>query len=86
MRKKTFDDYKNLAPDIPTNTCPYIDFIQEIIKEVRDENESKLIQNKLNLAINTLEYVRESNEALRDSSRYWFINLKIYLNNVNYLH
>lgn len=76
MRKKTFDDYKNLAPDIPTNTCPYIDFIQEIIKEVRDENESKLIQNKLNLAINTLEYVRESNEALRDSSRYWFIKFK----------
>lgn len=76
MRKKTLDDYKKLAPEIPTNTCPYIDFAQEIIKEVKDESDCKLIQNKLDLAINTLEYIRESNEALRDSSRYWFNNFK----------
>ena len=76
MRKKTLNDYKNLAPTIPTNTCPYIDFVQEIIKEVKDEHDCKLIQNKLDLAINTLEYIRESNESLRDSSRYWFNNFK----------
>jgi len=76
VRKKTLDDYKKLAPEIPTNTCPYIDFAQEIIKEVKDESDCKLIQNKLDLAINTLEYIRESNEALRDSSRYWFNNFK----------
>jgi len=76
VRKKTLDDYKKLAPEIPSNTCPYIDFAQEIIKEVKDESDCKLIQNKLDLAINTLEYIRESNEALRDSSRYWFNNFK----------
>lgn len=64
------------APEIPTNTCPYIDFIQEIIKEVIDESGSTLIEQKLELAISTLEYVRESNDALRQSSKYWYNKIK----------
>lgn len=64
------------APEIPTNTCPYIDFIEEIIKEVIDECESTLTQQKLELAISALEYVRESNDALRQSSKYWYNKIK----------
>ena len=64
------------APEIPTNTCPYIDFIQEIIKEVIDECDSSFIEQKLELAISTLEYVRESNDALRQSSKYWYNKVK----------
>lgn len=64
------------APEIPTNTCPYIDFIQEIIKEVIDESDSSLIEQKLELAISALEYVRESNDALRQSSKYWYSKVK----------
>ena len=64
------------APEIPTNTCPYIDFIQEIIKEVIDESDSTLIEQKLELAISALEYVRESNDALRQSSKYWYNKIK----------
>ena len=64
------------APEIPTNTCPYIDFIQEIIKEVIDECDSSFIEQKLELAISTLEYVRESNDALRQSSKYWYNKIK----------
>lgn len=67
---------KQSAPEIPTNTCPYIDFIQEIIKEVMDECDSSFIEQKLELAISTLEYVRESNDALRQSSKYWYNKIK----------
>ena len=67
---------KQGAPEIPTNTCPYIDFIQEIIKEVIDECESTLTEQKLELAISALEYVRESNDALRQNSKYWYNKIK----------
>ena len=76
MRKKTLDDYKKDAPEIPTNTCPYIDFVKEIVEEVKDESYSQLIKEKLELANNTLEYIRVSNEQLRQSSHYWFIKFK----------
>jgi len=68
--------FKQAAPEIPTNTCPYIDFIQEIIKEVIDECESTLTEQKLELAISALEYVRESNDALRQNSKYWYNKIK----------
>ena len=67
---------KQSAPEIPTNTCPYIDFIQDIIKEVIDECDSSFIEQKLELAISALEYVRESNDALRQSSKYWYNKIK----------
>jgi hypothetical protein len=76
VRKKTLEQYKKEAPEIPTNTCPYIDFIQEILKEVSDESTSTLIEEKINLADSMLEYVRSSNESLRQSSFYWFSKFK----------
>lgn len=76
MRKKTLDDYKKNAPEIPNNTCPYIDFTKEIINEVKDDSDSQLTKEKLELANNALEYVRVSNEQLRQSSHYWFIKFK----------
>lgn len=76
MRKKTLSDYKNGAPELPTNTCPYIDFIKDIIEEVKDETDSQLIKEKLELANNTLEYIRISNEQLRQNGFYWFNKFK----------
>lgn len=76
MRKKTLSDYKNGAPELPTNTCPYIDFTKDIIEEVKDETDSQLIKEKLDLANNTLEYIRISNEQLRQNGFYWFNKFK----------
>jgi len=76
VRKKTLSDYKNGAPELPTNTCPYIDFIKDIIEEVKDETDSQLIKEKLDLANNTLEYIRISNEQLRQNGFYWFNKFK----------
>jgi hypothetical protein len=76
VRRKTLAQYKEEAPEIPTNTCPYIDFIQEINKEIKDEIDSPLLSEKLNLADSMLEYIRSSNECLRESSFYWFSKFK----------
>jgi len=76
VRKKTLSDYKKGAPELPTNTCPYIDFIKEVLSEVKDETESQLIREKLELANNTLEYIRMSNEQLRQNGFYWFNKFK----------
>ena len=76
VRKKTLSDYKNGAPELPTNTCPYIDFIKDIIEEVKNENDSQLVREKLELANNTLEYIRISNEQLRQNGFYWFNKFK----------
>jgi hypothetical protein len=75
-RKKSLEDYRKNAPEIPTNTCPYIDFVQEILKEVIDETDSLLLEEKLNLAESMLEYIRHSNDALRQSSHYWYNKFK----------
>ena len=71
MRKKTFEDYKKSSPEIPTNTCPYIDFAKDIISEIKDESTSSLLEQKIDLLEINLEYIRSSNELLRKSSSYW---------------
>lgn len=70
--KNKLETFKENAPEIPTNTCPYIDFIQEMLKEVGDESDSVFVEKKIELIDSMLEYVRESNDALRKSSIYWF--------------
>ena len=72
MRKKTFEDYKKSSPEIPTNTCPYIDFAKDIISEIKDESTSSLLEQKIDLLETNLEYIRSSNELLRKSSSYWY--------------
>ena len=72
MRKADKEKIKRNAPEIPFNTCPYIDFTQDIIKEVIEESNSLLIEKKLELANEILEYIRESNDSLRKSSMYWY--------------
>lgn len=72
MRKSDIEKIKLNAPELPYNTCPYIDFIQEILKEAIDQTDSVLVEKKLELADSILEYVRESNDSLRQSSMYWY--------------
>lgn len=72
MRKSDIENIKLNAPELPYNTCPYIDFIQEILKEAIDQTDSVLVEKKLELADSILEYVRESNDSLRQSSMYWY--------------
>jgi hypothetical protein len=75
-KKKTLAQYQKEAPEIPSNTCPYIDFIQEIYKEVTDDTDCPLTKHKMEVADSLLEYVRASNESLRRNSYYWYTKFK----------
>lgn len=59
------------APEIPADTCPYINFVQQILDEITDQNESQLTEGKIGLARDTLDYIRQCNESLRESSLFW---------------
>lgn len=72
MKRKTIEDYKKAAPEVPTNTCPYINFSKNIITEIKDENNSYFVNEKLSIIECLLEYIRESNDNLRQSSEYWY--------------
>ena len=61
------------APEIPTDTCPYINFIQQVLDEIKDETSSKFIESKIGMIHDQLEYIRESNEALRANASFWRI-------------
>ncbi len=76
VRKKTLAQYKAQAPEMPANTCPYIDFIQEVHKEISDEIDSPLLRQKIELLEPMLEYIRTSNDNLRKSSHYWFTKFR----------
>ena len=79
MTQSNLDKIKSNAPERPSNTCPYIDFIQSILDEIKDESDSEFIKKKISLANDILEYVRDSNDSLRKNGNYWynkFINKK----------
>lgn len=64
-------------PEIPPDTCTYINFIQEVLDQIKDQHRSKFLTSQIQLINDTLEYIRESNSALRSSGKYWkkqFVN------------
>jgi len=74
-KSKRIQKTKAGAPDLPPNTCPYIDFILNFV-----ENEqiggSKLDEQRYQLMVDALEYIREANDSLRRSSKYWYDEYK----------
>tara|TARA_B100000953_G_scaffold285558_1_gene266256 strand:+ start:124 stop:375 length:252 start_codon:yes stop_codon:yes gene_type:complete len=68
---------KESAPDVPGDTCPTIDYVQEMIGQLVDRADGDLWCNTQLEMVNTaLEYVRSSNQELRDSSKYWYNQYK----------
>ena len=79
---------KASSPGVPPNSCPYIDLVKTIIEDMsvaydrlyeKGEHQPKLDDLK-QLADDQLEYIRRSNECLRDNSGYWYEQYKILLN------
>lgn len=64
------------APDIPPNTCPYIDFVLNYIENEEFVGKSKADNQRKTLIIDTLEYIREANDSLRKSSKFWYDEYK----------
>ena len=71
---------KHNAPGFPNNTCPYIDVTINMVTDLldcynrlREKGEhSPVIDELAQHAQDTLEFVRKSNESLRDNSAYWY--------------
>ncbi len=66
---------KNESPPIPTNTCPYIDHVIHMVDELKDlaqENKLRFAESLYETIKAELEHIRNSNEMLRDSGKYWY--------------
>jgi len=61
----------NKEPEMPPDTCPYINFIQEVLDQIKDKTKSKNIDSQIQLINDTLEYIRDANSSLRDCGKYW---------------
>jgi hypothetical protein len=79
-RTEKIAKYKSKAPTYVGPTCKYIDHIQNVIDEElkpliaeKDEDFFYQITKQINAQ---LEFIRASNETLRDSSKYWYESFK----------
>ena len=79
MRKSTkrvkIDNAKLSAPNVPGYTCPSIDYVQELLEQISDRGDT-WAKTQSNIAKDVLEYIRESNNELRSSSKYWYDKYK----------
>jgi hypothetical protein len=74
-KQNKIDKAKESAPNVPGYTCPSIDYAQEIIDQIADRGDDWAVK-QAGVIRDVLEYVRESNNELRDSSYYWYKEFK----------
>ena len=66
---------KKSAPNVPGYTCPSIDYVQELLEQISDRGDT-WAKTQSNIAKDVLEYIRESNDELLSSSKYWYDKYK----------
>ena len=74
-KRVKIDAAKARAPAVPGNTCPSIDYVQEIIDQIANRGDDWAGKQAVVIS-DLLEYVREANEELRNSSKYWYDKYK----------
>ena len=84
MRRGSIEEAKRLSPGVPANTCPYVDEVIRMLGELEDAYDGAvnsgevepLMEQRIQLAKDTLEYIRAANETLRNNSHYWYNKFK----------
>ena len=77
QKKVDLTSAKQNAQSVPGDTCPTINYVQEMIDQLIDRNKDDIWSLTQRDAINNaLEYVRSSNQELRNSSKYWYDQCK----------
>ena len=66
---------KAAAPNVPGDTCPSIDYVQEIIDQIANRGDD-WADKQAAVITDLLEYVRDANFELRKSSKYWYDKYK----------
>jgi len=59
-------------PVVPSDTCPYIDMVIDLAEKMASESDYSWRCEQETLVKALLEYVRESNNRLRKSSKFWY--------------
>jgi hypothetical protein len=75
VKRVKIDNAKLSAPKVPGFTCPSIDYVQELLEQISDRGDTWATRQS-NIAKDVLEYIRESNDELRSSSKYWYDKYK----------
>ena len=66
---------KASAPNVPGDTCPSINYVQEIIEQISARSDEWGVK-QADVITELLEYVRDANFELRNSSKYWYDKYK----------
>jgi hypothetical protein len=74
-KRMKIDVAKASAPNVPGDTCPSIDYVQEIIEQIADRSDAWGGKQAM-VITQLLEYVRDANFELRNSSKYWYDKYK----------
>ena len=75
-KQNRINDAKKRAPNVPGDTCPSINYVQNILEQISEQSKDDWTGKQVDVINGVLEYVRESNEELRLSSYYWYRKYK----------
>ena len=75
-KQNRINDAKKRAPNVPGDTCPSINYVQNILEQISEQSTDDWTGKQVDVVNGVLEYVRESNEELRPSSYYWYRKYK----------
>jgi len=77
QKKVDLVNAKKHAPNVPGDTCPTIDYVQEMLDQLVERNKDDTWSMTQREIINqALEYIRSANHELRNSSKYWYDQCK----------
>ena len=74
-KRARIDAAKSSAPNVPGDTCPSINYVQTIISQMADRGDD-WSEKQAGYINDLLEYVRDANFELRNSSKYWYDKYK----------
>ena len=75
-KQNRIDNAKKSAPRVPGDTCPSINYVQDILEQVSARTSDEWADKQIEVANGVLEYIRVANEELRLSSHYWYEKYK----------
>ena len=70
-KRVKIDAAKAAAPNVPGDTCPSINYVQEIVGQIAERGDD-WSEKQAGYINDLLEYVRDANFELRKSSKYWY--------------
>ena len=74
-KREKINAAKSGAPKVPGDTCPSINYIQGIVSQIADRGDD-WSEKQAGYINDLLEYVRDANFELRNSSKYWYDKYK----------